>query len=427
MAEAPAAQAQAGRSAAAAGPPPTGARPPQFQIATESPSRVKYVVLGVILLAVIAGGIWYFSQSGPEPAVNATSPSPSPNVPAGQEAKVEPPVPSSLLGFRGLHGGQSRAGVESVLRAQNWTMSCEAPTKDGSVDCKCNLLSCNLDFSPNDKLYYFRMMLGIDPPISSQAVYQELASVLGPGTPPEHSVPGWIENMDERVGGKRFEWNTGGSVPCFLDPEKDCPSQRLTLYLAPSSAQIELWDYEHLAKSQGIAKKDPNRPRPKVDKTFILFGLRGGDSREAVEVALEQKGFSSLVCKHDSSQLPDQCDTTSGNYGFSLSFFHGSLESFNFSFSKPEWKEYVGLFEKALGEPTDTDTRTHAEVISWQSEQTTPCTPPNDEGKQCPVEFLMLSTTSEAATAQALYTYAPLLNEMIVEQAQRMMQGRTPQ
>ena len=89
------------------------------------------------------------------------------------------------------------------------------------MDCKCNLLFCNLDFSPNDKLYYFRMMLGVSPPISPQSVYQELTSVLGQGTP--QSVSGWIENMDERVGGKRFEWNTGGPVPCALDREKRLP------------------------------------------------------------------------------------------------------------------------------------------------------------------------------------------------------------
>ena len=77
--------------------PPAMAKPPQFRAATESPSRVKYVVLGLVLLAVIGGGIWYFntwyfSPSGPEPRPNVTSPLSGTTVPAGQEARVEAPV-----------------------------------------------------------------------------------------------------------------------------------------------------------------------------------------------------------------------------------------------------------------------------------------------------------------------------------------------
>jgi formylglycine-generating enzyme required for sulfatase activity len=56
---------------------------------TESPSRVKYLVLGLVLLAVIASGIWYFSQSGPKPPPNVTSPSSGATLPAGQKPKVE--------------------------------------------------------------------------------------------------------------------------------------------------------------------------------------------------------------------------------------------------------------------------------------------------------------------------------------------------
>ena len=71
---------------------PSAARAPQFKIAIEGPSRVKYVVLGLVLMAIIAGGIWYFSQSGPEPPPNVTSPSSGATVPTGQEAKVEAPL-----------------------------------------------------------------------------------------------------------------------------------------------------------------------------------------------------------------------------------------------------------------------------------------------------------------------------------------------
>ena len=89
--EPPAAQPQGSKPAAAANRPPTAPRAPQFQIATESPGRVKYVVFGLVLLAVIAVGIWHFSQPGPSPPPNVTSPSSGATVPTGQDAKVEPP------------------------------------------------------------------------------------------------------------------------------------------------------------------------------------------------------------------------------------------------------------------------------------------------------------------------------------------------
>jgi len=46
-------------------PPSALAKPPCRPVVTENTSRVKYVALGLVLLAVIAGGIWYFSRSTP--------------------------------------------------------------------------------------------------------------------------------------------------------------------------------------------------------------------------------------------------------------------------------------------------------------------------------------------------------------------------
>ncbi len=46
-------------------PPPALAKPPYLRAVTENPSRAKFAVLGLVLLAVIAGGIWYFSRSTP--------------------------------------------------------------------------------------------------------------------------------------------------------------------------------------------------------------------------------------------------------------------------------------------------------------------------------------------------------------------------
>jgi serine/threonine-protein kinase len=79
-------------SGAAASREPAAPTAPQFQIATENPRRVKYVVFGLVLLAVIGGGIWYFSQPGEQPPLPITGPSPGTTVPAGQQARVEAPL-----------------------------------------------------------------------------------------------------------------------------------------------------------------------------------------------------------------------------------------------------------------------------------------------------------------------------------------------
>jgi serine/threonine-protein kinase len=90
----PIAQPQGSKPGAVASRPPAALRAPQFQATAESPSRVKLIVLGLVLLAVIAGSIWYFSHLGPEPAPNGTSPPSGAAVPAGREARVEAPVPN---------------------------------------------------------------------------------------------------------------------------------------------------------------------------------------------------------------------------------------------------------------------------------------------------------------------------------------------
>ena len=52
-------------------PVPVLAKPRHIPVVTERPSWVKHVVFGLLLLIVIAGGIWYFSQPAPQPAPNA--------------------------------------------------------------------------------------------------------------------------------------------------------------------------------------------------------------------------------------------------------------------------------------------------------------------------------------------------------------------
>ncbi len=82
--ETPTAHAKASEPVGAASRPPAAAREPQLQIVSIGPSHVQGVpeflqaaVFGLVLLAVVGGGIWHFSQPRPEPepAPSVTSPS----------------------------------------------------------------------------------------------------------------------------------------------------------------------------------------------------------------------------------------------------------------------------------------------------------------------------------------------------------------
>ena len=332
-------------------------------------------------------------------------------------------VPSFLLGFRGLQAEQSRGEVESVLRAQGRNMTCEAPEKDGSVTCKSPYVSgieiSNLGFSSEGKLFFFRFTVDdLSPPSTSQGVYRELANTLGQGQPVD-MADGGILQAARAMGVKEFEWKSAGTVPCMLDREKDCPPQQLTLATGGKSATIELWDWEYIAKRQGLTKLDPNRPKPKLEKTIVLYGLKGGDSQQIVESVLNESGFSPLSCKHHSEDSTDECDAVSGNHRFSLKFLHGQLESYDFYFPKSEWDRQLHPIQAHLGEPTDTDRRTTGEVIAWSSERTSPCAA--DPEKQCPVETLMLTTSNDEADARVLYMFLPLVGEEIRLGAQRIL------
>jgi serine/threonine-protein kinase len=73
-------------------PPPALTKPPHPAAVTESSSRVKFAVLGLVLLAVMAAGIWYFSRSAEQPAAHVTSPASGATVPAAQKPMVEAPL-----------------------------------------------------------------------------------------------------------------------------------------------------------------------------------------------------------------------------------------------------------------------------------------------------------------------------------------------
>ena len=62
--EAPVVQPRWNDAAAAASRPPTVAKPPQFQIISEAPSKMKFVVIALVALILIVAIVWYFSQHG---------------------------------------------------------------------------------------------------------------------------------------------------------------------------------------------------------------------------------------------------------------------------------------------------------------------------------------------------------------------------
>ena len=66
-------------------------------------SKYKFAVLGLVLLAVIAAAIWYFSRSAEQPPAHVTSPSSGATVPAGQKPRSRRPLPEL-----GPHAGRSK-------------------------------------------------------------------------------------------------------------------------------------------------------------------------------------------------------------------------------------------------------------------------------------------------------------------------------
>ncbi len=103
--ETPSTRPQGSEPATAASRPSAVAKPPHLRAVKERPSRVKYVVLGVVLLAVIAGGIWYFSRPTPGPPPHVTgrtadagkSPS-APEGPGAYDPMISIPVATFAMG-----------------------------------------------------------------------------------------------------------------------------------------------------------------------------------------------------------------------------------------------------------------------------------------------------------------------------------------
>jgi len=62
--EPPTAQPQGSNAAAAASRPPAAAKPLQFEMISEPPSKMKFVAIAVVALILIVAGVWYFSRHG---------------------------------------------------------------------------------------------------------------------------------------------------------------------------------------------------------------------------------------------------------------------------------------------------------------------------------------------------------------------------
>jgi sulfatase modifying factor 1 len=69
--------------------PPASAKPSNLPVSAEKPNRAKVAVLGLVLLAIIASAIWYFSRPTVQPPAHVTTPSSGATAPAGQKPRVE--------------------------------------------------------------------------------------------------------------------------------------------------------------------------------------------------------------------------------------------------------------------------------------------------------------------------------------------------
>jgi formylglycine-generating enzyme required for sulfatase activity len=64
LAEPPAAPLQESKPVAAASRPPAPTKPPQFEIIPDAPSKMKFVLMGVVALILIVAGVWFVSHHG---------------------------------------------------------------------------------------------------------------------------------------------------------------------------------------------------------------------------------------------------------------------------------------------------------------------------------------------------------------------------
>ncbi len=126
---------QAVKPAPAGSRQPVVARPPQFQVAAEQASRVKFVVLGLLLVAVIIAGFWYFLGRGERQQPSTTSQPTETSKPAETIKPTTQPAPgqqgTTVQASPETSGGQS--SVAQGTNAADRRKQIEAAKKQGDT------------------------------------------------------------------------------------------------------------------------------------------------------------------------------------------------------------------------------------------------------------------------------------------------------
>jgi hypothetical protein len=335
------------------------------------------------------------------------------------------------LGFRGLHAGQSREGVETVLKQQGakLPLDCERPSNNGSVSCRSGVgvggegAAINLSFSRAGKLVYFQFQIfsHAEEDAFFSSLRQELATTNHKEGEAESSGNDPLGKLAANMGVRSFTWDTPQKAVCLWGQEKECPAQRIELderhpcfKNLGCTADVTFADNAFL--TEGWVKKDGNRPQPKVASDIVFMGLDGGEQRAQVDAVLQARGYKPLACKHDAKELENNCKTRSGSRRFELTFFHDRLSFFQFYYPGTEHDALYQNLVNSLGQPTDFSGKPREGVYSWMTERTVPCgDADNADAKQCTADLLMLS--SEDVT----YNDALLFNTQVREKTVRML------
>ncbi|MGB9485980.1 MAG: SUMF1/EgtB/PvdO family nonheme iron enzyme, partial [Terriglobia bacterium] len=116
--------------------PPALSEPPHLPAVTEGSSWVKFAVLGLVLLAVIAAGIWYFSRSAEQPAAHVTRPASGATVRAAQKPRVDVPL-AELVPTPGAARVNPKDGLKYVwIRPGTFMMGCSPGDNECGADEK---------------------------------------------------------------------------------------------------------------------------------------------------------------------------------------------------------------------------------------------------------------------------------------------------
>ncbi|MGA8733697.1 MAG: zinc ribbon domain-containing protein [Terriglobales bacterium] len=337
----------------------------------------------------------------------------------------------SHLSFRGLQAGQSRAEVEAVLKKQNpnSSMVCDDPSSSHDYDCHRALTrpektdewiaATNFHFY-NGKLTGFYLSLrGAGSEDLFSTLREELTRSNHKDGTLEANGGGVFGELAASNGIKTFTWGTDRTVVCFSDQERDdCPAEKIELTrISEDSADVKFED--NFSETEGWAKKDKNRPKPKIAGKMTFMGIEGGEPRSQVDAALQGLHYSPLACKQEPDEVKLTCTTVSQGHQFeALWFVHGRLSSLRFRYPENERDALYQTFVKGFGEPTDHIGKKGAEVLfEWDSERTVPTL--LDKEKQCPATSLMLTPHDGIV----VFNYMPLVKVGIKDDSQRMIEA----